>query len=57
MVDIVKQLEKEIKDLNLSAQAENIGRIMEIGDGIAKIEGISNVAYNELVQLPHNSYG
>ena len=57
MVDIVKQLEKEIKDLKLSAQTENIGRIMEIGDGIAKIEGISNVAYNELVGLPHNLYG
>ncbi|MDP2720913.1 MAG: F0F1 ATP synthase subunit alpha [bacterium] len=54
---MVKQLEKEIKDLKLSSQAENIGRIIEIGDGIAKIEGISNVAYNELVQLPHNLYG
>jgi len=30
----------------------NIGVVREIGDGVAKIEGLSDVMLNEMIELP-----
>jgi F-type H+-transporting ATPase subunit alpha len=57
VADIVKELQKEIEGLKVAPSAKNIGTITEIGDGVAKVEGLSDVAYNELVDLPHNLQG
>ena len=57
MVDILGELKREIEELKITYQERNIGTIIEVGDGIVKAEGISNVAYNELVELPHNLFG
>ncbi len=57
MVDILAELKQEIEELKITYQERNIGTIIEVGDGIVKAEGISNVAYNELVELPHNLFG
>jgi F-type H+-transporting ATPase subunit alpha len=57
VVDIVSEIKKEIADLQTEAKAKNIGVITELGDGVAKVEGLSEVAYNELVDLPHNLRG
>jgi F-type H+-transporting ATPase subunit alpha len=57
MADLVKELQKEIEGLKTSSSAKNIGAITEIGDGVAKVEGLSDVAYNELVDLPHGLQG
>lgn len=57
MSDIVADIKKEIENLKMSPAKSNIGTVVEIGDGVAKIEGISEVAYNELVQLPHGLNG
>ena len=57
MSSIVADIKREIENLKTSPARSNIGTIVEIGDGVAKIEGISDVAYNELVQLPHGLNG
>ena len=57
MVDILGELKREIEELKITYQERNIGTIIEVGDGVVKAEGISNVAYNELVELPHNLFG
>ena len=57
MSDIVADIKKEIENLKTSPLKSNIGTIIEIGDGVAKIEGLSDVAYNELVQFPHGLSG
>ena len=51
MADIVTEIKKELENLKTSAQKNNVGTIVEISDGIAKIEGLSDVAYNELVDF------
>ncbi|MBU1032274.1 F0F1 ATP synthase subunit alpha [Patescibacteria group bacterium] len=51
MADLVNKIEKEIKDLKLSAQRQNSGIVTEIGDGVAKIEGLSDVQYSELIDF------
>jgi F-type H+-transporting ATPase subunit alpha len=57
VADIVAEIKKEIEGLKTSPQKSNVGTIVEIGDGVAKAEGLSDVAYNELVELPQNLYG
>ncbi len=57
MADIIKELQRELEGLKITSSAKNIGTITEIADGVAKVEGLSDVAYNELVDLPHNLQG
>ena len=56
MTDIVTEIKKEIESLKTPTLKSNVGTIIEIGDGIAKIEGLSDVAYNELVAFPSGLY-
>ncbi|OGE38198.1 F0F1 ATP synthase subunit alpha [Candidatus Daviesbacteria bacterium RIFCSPHIGHO2_12_FULL_37_11] len=57
MSDVISQIEKQIEGLKLKAQKENIGTVVEIGDGIARIEGLSQVQSSELIAFPHGIYG
>ncbi len=57
MTDIIAQIEKEIKGLKTKATKENVGTITEIGDGIARIEGLSEVQSSELISFPYGIYG
>lgn len=51
MTNIVAEIENEIKGLKLKAQKENVGTVTEVGDGIARIEGLSGVSSSELVEF------
>lgn len=51
MADLISQLESQISGLKLKAQKQNTGKVVEIGDGVAKIEGLSDVSYSELLDL------
>jgi F-type H+/Na+-transporting ATPase subunit alpha len=57
MSDVINQIEKQIKDLKLKAQRENVGVVTELGDGIARIEGLSDVQASELIEFPGKIYG
>ena len=57
MVDIIGELKKEIEKLEISKEAKNTGIITEIGDGVAKVDGLSDVVFNELIDLPNNFKG
>lgn len=57
MSDIIQQIESEIKGLKLKAQKQNVGVITEIGDGVARIEGLSDVQYSELLDFGKEVYG
>lgn len=51
MSNIVTEIENEIKGLKLKAQKENVGTVIEVGDGIARIEGLSDVQASELIEF------
>ncbi len=57
MSNLVEQLKKEIEALEPRSIKKNVGIIVEIGDGVIRAEGLSEVAYNELVNLPNNLTG
>lgn len=57
MADLVSQIEKDIQGLKLKAQKQNVGVVREIGDGVARIEGLSDVQYSELIDFGKGIYG
>lgn len=49
--DIITKIEQEIKGLKLTTIRQNIGVVNEVGDGVCKIEGLSDVSYSELLDF------
>ncbi len=57
MSTILQELESQISGLSTSAMKSNVGVVREAGDGVAKIEGLSDVMLNELIEFPGGLYG
>src|ERR1700759_351296 len=57
MSSILQELESQITGLKTSASKSNIGVVREIGDGVARIEGLSDVMLNEMIEFPGGLYG
>lgn len=55
--EISAELTKQIKDFKAPAAVANVGTVIEIGDGIAKVNGLSKVAMGEMVEFPGGKYG
>ncbi|HDH88396.1 MAG TPA: F0F1 ATP synthase subunit alpha, partial [Desulfobacteraceae bacterium] len=55
--DIVSIIKEEIEHFGAVATTANVGTVMEIGDGIARVHGLSAAKYNELLQFPHDIMG
>src|SRR3954471_1517433 len=51
MADLLKELEAQIAGVKTAALRQNVGTIREIGDGVAKVEGLSDVMLNEMLDL------
>lgn len=54
---IVELLKKEIAGFSSRPETEHVGTIIEVGDGIVRIEGLSEVKAFEMIQLPGDVYG
>jgi len=58
MSNIVLELEEKISAVkNNAARKTNVGTVREIGDGIARVEGLSAAKLNELVEFPNGIAG
>ncbi len=52
---IVEQLKEQIADFKVSAKHQTVGRVIEVGDGIARIQGIADVMMSEMLQFTNSS--
>jgi F-type H+/Na+-transporting ATPase subunit alpha len=50
--EISSILKKQIKDFGKDAQLSEIGQVLSVGDGIARVYGLDNVQAGELVEFP-----
>ena len=48
---------KQIEGYEQTVEAVEVGYVMEVGDGIARISGLDNVRYNELVRFENGVAG
>jgi F-type H+-transporting ATPase subunit alpha len=51
MADLLQEIEFQIAGAKAAATKQNVGVIREIGDGVAKVEGLSDVMVNEMLDL------
>lgn len=51
MPNLLREIELEIMGVKASATRQNVGVIREIGDGVAKVEGLADVMLNEMLDL------
>jgi len=55
--DIVSVIKREIEGFGTTVTMANVGTVVEIGDGIARIHGLSDAKYSELLEFPHDIMG
>ena len=44
-------LRQQLSNFNANADLEEVGTVLQIGDGIARVYGLGNVSYGELVEF------
>jgi F-type H+-transporting ATPase subunit alpha len=55
--EIVEVIKKQIESFGAQVSLVDVGTVTEVGDGIARIEGLSAAKYNELLQFPGDVMG
>ena len=55
--EISNLIKEQIKNYKDQIQTENIGRVVEVGDGIAVIYGLDKAMSSELLVFPNDVYG
>ncbi|MCS7239732.1 MAG: F0F1 ATP synthase subunit alpha [Candidatus Bipolaricaulota bacterium] len=55
--ELVSVLKKQIQSLGADLEMQEIGVVVEVGDGIARVWGLRSAMASELVVFPDNTYG
>ncbi|HXN63459.1 MAG TPA: F0F1 ATP synthase subunit alpha [Acidimicrobiales bacterium] len=55
--EITQALERNVEDYTPAVGTEQIGRIVEVGDGIARVSGLPGAAVNELLEFEDGTLG
>jgi F-type H+-transporting ATPase subunit alpha len=53
--EISRILQQQIAGFDETVTAQNVGTVIEVGDGIARIWGLSNAMYSELLEFPKSN--
>ena len=55
--EIVSVLKEQIKRFGSTVTMVDVGTVVEVGDGIARIYGLASAKYNELLEFPNDIMG
>ena len=55
--EITAVLARHVDELTTEVGAEQVGRIIEVGDGIARVSGLPRASVNELLEFENGTYG
>lgn len=55
--DIFKSLLDQVEQYSPSIEAVEVGRVQEMGDGIARVSGLDNIRFSELVRFSNGTPG
>jgi F-type H+-transporting ATPase subunit alpha len=55
--NIASLLKEQIAKFDLSVDVSEVGEVIEVGDGVARVSGLENVMSSELVELPNGVFG
>ena len=54
--EVSQILKEQLSDFEMKSESYEIGTVLSVGDGIARVHGLSGVSYSELLDLwvrPH----
>ena len=57
MADLLKEIEAQIAGAKVATAKQNVGVIREVGDGVARVEGLTDAMLNEMLDLGHGVTG
>ena len=57
MAGLLEELESQIAGIKAATTKQNVGVIREVGDGVARVEGLSDAMLNEMLDLGHGITG
>ncbi len=55
--EISQIIKSEIQSFEKTIQLEEVGTVLSVGDGIARVYGVEKVMYGELLQFPGDTFG
>ena len=55
--DIVSVIKQQIEQFGTTVAMVDVGSVVEVGDGIARIHGLAAAKYNELLEFPNDVVG
>ena len=55
--DIAETIRKNLDGFTPSLEESQVGRVLEVGDGIARVSGLPDAAVNELLQFESGTFG
>ncbi len=55
--DLVRQIEQKLEITEVHPSVANVGRVVSVGDGIIRADGLSRAGYGEIVQLEDGRLG
>ena len=55
--DIVSVLKRQIEEFGAELSLVDVGTVVEVGDGIARIQGLQGAQYNEILAFPNDIMG
>ncbi|MFI9651672.1 F0F1 ATP synthase subunit alpha [Guyparkeria halopsychrophila] len=55
--EISSLIKERIENFDAGAEAQNVGTIVSVGDGILKIHGLNDVMLGEMIELPGGTFG
>ena len=54
---ITQLLREQIEKFGVSVDVAEVGEVIQVGDGVARVTGLENVMSSELVELPNGVFG
>lgn len=54
---VIEQLRKQIENFKAEVTTEKVGKVVEVGDGVARISGLSDIMASEMVEFPNGEIG
>ncbi len=51
MNPLIEELKKQIENFETVSKAEAVGRVLEVGDGVARVSGLSEVMASEMIEF------
>ncbi len=55
--EVTEVLKRELKNYRASLKVENVGTVLSVGDGVARIHGLDKCMMSEILEFPNGVFG